>query len=249
VYSNPAAVMNHTKQNVALSDVAFVEHSQTSLDGPVAAAEHPQQQHQMPPPPGAFKFMAAFKRSRSNLTPEPTASTTSNNDEDGNGHAKMHRLIRRSFGALHPSSPSSLPSSSSPPPPLPPLPASAPALASESLASCNSSLRSAATANESFSSRQNTCRLSQVSTPVSGGSGSGRGVLFGEVQRRKSNPTVVVLETVPASRPTTSGARSEEVEGEEYESVIDVDLDDTRVPGGFEPKKRKKIGSSSCMVQ
>jgi len=69
------------------------------------------------------------------------------------------------------------------------------------------------------------------------------------MQRRKSNPTVVVLETVPASRPRTSGVRSEEVECEEDESVIDVDVDDTRVPGGFEPKKRKKGGSPGCMVQ
>jgi hypothetical protein len=81
-------------------------------------------------------------------------------------------------------------------------------------------------------------------------------------RRRKMSSAVAVLETVPGSRPTTAGARSEfepgmegyeideEVEGE-VEEVEEVE--DTRVPGGLggvEAKKRKRGGSSgSCMVQ
>ena len=279
VYSNPAAKLNNlgnnTKQNLALSDVAFVEHSRTSLDGqamtttpptpPAAPATAPAVvEHQGPT---AFKFMAAFKRSRSNLTPEPASSL--NNDEDSPGHhhhhggatkpAAMQRLIKRSFGALHhPSSPTHPSSPPPPPPPILPLPSLVPAPAPESVVSCNSSLRSAATANESFSSRQNTGRRSQVSSPVSGGSGSGgrsgSGVgYYGDVQRRKSNSTVAVLETVPGSRPTTSGVRREEMEGEEEEGEEEgesvIEIDETRVPGGFEPKKRRRGGSSGCMVQ
>lgn len=208
------------------------------------------------PPPTAFpRFIAAaFKRSKSSLAPEPAVALNDEEQQDGSGggNAKppaVHRLIRRSLGALHPSSPSAVPSL---PPPVPPRRERA--VSSSDVASCGSSLRSAATANESFSSRQNTGGRSQVSTsPVSGSHGSssgGRsGGVFGDGLRRKATLAAGgVLETVPGSRPTTSGARSEDVEEEEEGEDV------APVPGGLglgpEPKKRRRGGSAgNCMVQ
>lgn len=82
-----------------------------------------------------------------------------------------------------------------------------------------SSLHSAATANESFSSRQNTGKRSQLS---------------------RNDPrmtSAAVLETVPGSRPTTSEA----VDGIDN----DAHLPGTFV---LEAKKKKKP-TSGCMVQ
>ncbi|KAJ6610201.1 hypothetical protein B0H10DRAFT_2225214 [Mycena sp. CBHHK59/15] len=69
-YSNPLDVLNEPHPMGPTSEVAYVSHTpRTSLDG---AAPPPHVIDNSPiTSPTAFKFMAAFKRSRSNLSPEP----------------------------------------------------------------------------------------------------------------------------------------------------------------------------------
>lgn len=142
VYSNPVEFLSDVGQNVAMSDVPFVDHNtpRTSVDSPQPplstspnALEHP---------PTAFKFMAAFKRSRSNLSPEPVAASTSStptptppSKDSDEAPARRRVLQKRS------ERPQSMTSNST----------------------TLSSLQSAATAAESFSSRQNTGQRSQIS--------------------------------------------------------------------------------------
>lgn len=141
VYSNPAEGLS-VGQNVAMSDVPFIEHNtpRTSVDSPRPplltspnAVEHP---------PTAFKFMAAFKRSRSNLSPEPAAASTSSTpvptppSKDSDEAPVRRRVLQRRSDR-----PQSMTSNST----------------------TLSSMRSAATAAESFSSRQNTGQRSQIS--------------------------------------------------------------------------------------
>ncbi|KAF7309786.1 Cell division control protein [Mycena indigotica] len=78
VYSNPLDVVSEPHPMSPASEVAYVQHTpRTSLDG---AAPSPAYGGLNANPPTAFKFIAAFKRSRSNLSPEPpehASSTTS----------------------------------------------------------------------------------------------------------------------------------------------------------------------------
>ncbi|KAJ7446686.1 Pkinase-domain-containing protein [Mycena latifolia] len=79
-YSNPLDAANepHSHPMSPVSEVAYVSHTpRTSLDG---TAPGPGPSHHGPnpaTPPTAFKFMAAFKRSRSNLSPEPDHASSS----------------------------------------------------------------------------------------------------------------------------------------------------------------------------
>jgi len=216
-YSNP--VGNDTHQNVALSDVAFVEHnSRTSLDGSQPSRSPIVDHH-----PPAFKFIAAFKRSLTNLTSEPGQSSGSDPSSAVSKASSSddYRPLggkKRMSAPTSPSTPSATPSVPIPiarrTHPVNPRP-----LSITSSSTGVSSLRSAATANESFSSRKNTGKRSQLSGNVS---------------------SVAVLETVPGSRPTTSD-RSEAIDGTD---------NDNQLPGNFvlEAKKKKKA-SSGCMVQ
>ena len=74
-YSNPAEIISDMGQNVAMSDVPFVDHnshgtSRNSIESP--QSPHSQTSNNVVEhPPTAFKFMAAFRRSRTNLSPEP----------------------------------------------------------------------------------------------------------------------------------------------------------------------------------
>jgi hypothetical protein len=74
-YSNPLDAIGEPKRPGAMSDVSYIAHSsangRTSIDTPPAS---PSQAFQSESPPTAYRFMAAFKRSRSNLTPEPHSS-------------------------------------------------------------------------------------------------------------------------------------------------------------------------------
>lgn len=66
-YSNPADVL-HGHPGSPMSDVSYVAHThspRTSVDTPTPPIPTPGTT-----PPTAFKFMGAFKRSRSNLSPE-----------------------------------------------------------------------------------------------------------------------------------------------------------------------------------
>ncbi|KAJ7116024.1 hypothetical protein C8R44DRAFT_628426 [Mycena epipterygia] len=74
-YSNPMDGLNDVLPSPA-SEVAYVAHTpRTSLDG--TAPGPPYNGLNGVTPPTAFKFMAAFKRSRSNLSPEPDHASSS----------------------------------------------------------------------------------------------------------------------------------------------------------------------------
>ncbi|KAJ6581497.1 hypothetical protein B0H19DRAFT_927936 [Mycena capillaripes] len=77
-YSNPLDVLNEPHPTSPASEVAYVAHTpRTSIDGTAPGVPGPH--HGLAPvtPPTAFKFMAAFKRSRSNLSPEPDHGSSS----------------------------------------------------------------------------------------------------------------------------------------------------------------------------
>lgn len=80
-YSNPLDTLNEAFPKSPMSDVPYVAHSpRTSIDTPRPL---PHQHQTAPAPdspdrgPGAFKFMAAFKRSRSNLSADPEEPSSS----------------------------------------------------------------------------------------------------------------------------------------------------------------------------
>ncbi|KAF9047085.1 hypothetical protein BDZ89DRAFT_25562 [Hymenopellis radicata] len=89
-YSNPA---DHLHPTSPMSDVAFVAHTHTprsSIDAPP-----PQSPPPLASPPTAFKFIGAFKRSRSNLTPESDVGSLSTSPEK---RCKGAVLSRRAAG-------------------------------------------------------------------------------------------------------------------------------------------------------
>ncbi|KAF8159453.1 hypothetical protein B0H34DRAFT_673825 [Crassisporium funariophilum] len=205
-YSNPADILNDISQNVAMSDVPFVDYtSRTSLDNtppphsPVNAegAEHP---------PTAFKFMAAFRRSRTNLSPEPVAHSASSTPP-------AERLRKRPSHVLQKQRERPL--------------------SVTSTSTGLSSLRSAATAAESFSSRQNTGQRSHAS----GGSAD-------KGKRSMSTP----MEKEKGAK-VTSSARSEATTAD-YDDARSTDLPGS-LPADARRHKRgsKGSGSGNCMVQ
>ena len=126
VYSNPVDQLHDLPQNVAMSDVSFVEHSRASLETP--PPQSPVSQDSPEYPPTAFKFMAAFSRSRRNLSPGSATSSTApgaSGDENERKHPGV--FLKRHHRPL----------------------------SMTSTSTGLSSLRSAATAAESFSSRRN----------------------------------------------------------------------------------------------
>lgn len=216
VYSNPAEILGDMGQNVAMSDVPFVDHNsnhtpRTSIDSP--QSPHSQTSNNMVehPPPTAFKFMAAFRRSRTNLSPEPVmpSSATSRDGDEGVPPARRRpqMLTKRSD-----SRPLSVTSDST----------------------GLSSLRSAATAAESFSSRQNTSgKRSQASN--------------GDKQRP-------VSDGVALERGGRSG-KANMISSGISEAATDVDDPPSNgIPGGMpndakKKKHRSKSSNSSCRIQ
>ncbi|KAJ8462505.1 hypothetical protein ONZ45_g17910 [Pleurotus djamor] len=133
IYSNPLDTSSEGYQAGPSSDVPYVAHSpRTSLDmatppqSPPSSSSGNNSAH----PPTAFKFMAAFKRSRSSLTPEPPGSSPMSlavprDDKLARGRSGLSRKD----------------------------PKERPLSISSLSTNANSSLRSAATAAESFNSR------------------------------------------------------------------------------------------------
>ncbi|KAJ7612495.1 Pkinase-domain-containing protein [Mycena polygramma] len=79
-YSNPLDVLSepHPHPMSPTSEVAWVSHTpRTSLDSAPPPPPHGLTPTSPVTPPTAFKFMAAFKRSRSNLSPEPDHPSSS----------------------------------------------------------------------------------------------------------------------------------------------------------------------------
>lgn len=134
-YSNPAELLQDLQ--ATMSDVAY----STSIDTPPQSPTHivaPE-----PPPPTAFRFMAAFKRSRTNLSPEPGGSSSLPSSSTVDAEEKAHRR-RPAVLQKRGDRPVSVTSDST----------------------GVSSLRSAATAAESFSSQQDTGPRSHTSPVV-----------------------------------------------------------------------------------
>ncbi|KAF8074848.1 STE/STE11/cdc15 protein kinase [Lyophyllum atratum] len=146
IYSNPAEGLRALAASPA-SDVPYVAHSpRTSLDAPSLSPPTP-----IPPnlihPPTAYKFMGAFKRSRSSLSPEPNPPAASSSTQLTT-KPKEDKVLRKKQVTTRPTKdrPHSLTSNSTD----------------------LNSLRSAATAAESFSSRHDKKSVVSSSAPDSG---------------------------------------------------------------------------------
>ncbi|TFK29664.1 hypothetical protein FA15DRAFT_663822 [Coprinopsis marcescibilis] len=142
VYSNPVDLMGDARFPAALSDVAYVSHP-ASASGRMDIGTPPPHSHMhgihSESPPTAFKFMTAFKRTRSNLTPEPISNSTSSTPVPAESEERRRRPTLLSKRAERPQS-------------------------AVSDSTGMSSLRSAATAAESMSSRSGRQRSSQSSS-------------------------------------------------------------------------------------
>lgn len=142
-----------------MSDVPFVEHLVTSLESPLP--QTPVNPDCPEYSPTAFRFMAAFKRSRSNLSPDYVASFTPPGGASGDENERRRPavLIKRHERPLSMTSTSTGPSS----------------------------LRSAATAAESFSSRRNVDHRSEDITTT--------GIRLGK--RRPASAGATILRNTP----------------------------------------------------
>jgi len=87
LYSNPA---DQLPQNVTMSDVPFVEHSVTSMESPLL--QTPVNPDSSEYPPTAFKFMAAFKRSRK-LSPDSVTSSTPPGSASGDENERRRPAV------------------------------------------------------------------------------------------------------------------------------------------------------------
>ncbi|RDB20820.1 hypothetical protein Hypma_012023 [Hypsizygus marmoreus] len=205
VYTNPAEGLRKASSSPA-SDVPYVAHSpRTSIDAPSPSPQSPVPPvHSGHPPPTAYKFMAAFKRSRSNLTPEPVQSAV-----PAQSKAKDKKTPIASKPANN--RPQSLTSNGTDP----------------------ASVRSAATAAESFSSRHD--RRSMISTSDVGTRRSAGGISAAESEAIRSSRLTF---------PTTSEATTEH-DGPSASGHIPGSLPtDTR-----RLRKRDSKASSGCTVQ
>ncbi|KAF9466088.1 hypothetical protein BDZ94DRAFT_1158523 [Collybia nuda] len=132
VYHNPADALRDIRPIGPSSDVPYVAHSpRTSIDAPSPPPHSPTQPLHSVHPPTAYKILGAFKRSRSNLTPEPTQPVASSSQPN----PKNDKILRKKAPLVIPKNTSERPQS----------------LTSNS--TDLQSVRSIATAAESFSSR------------------------------------------------------------------------------------------------
>lgn len=147
VYSNPVDILNGVPPTSATSDVSYVAHTpRTSLDVPPTPSPIPG----APPihPPTAFKFITAFKRSRSNLHQEAAAPASSSSLPQAVPRDEKEKLARKPTVLLRKERPRSLASSTT---------------------NADSSVRSAATAAESFTSRHATSVVNETGSHTTGG--------------------------------------------------------------------------------
>ncbi|GLB41928.1 putative STE STE11 cdc15 protein kinase [Lyophyllum shimeji] len=208
VYSNPAEGLREFPASPA-SDVPYVAHSRTSIDAPSPSPPTP-----IPPqpvhPPTAYRFMGAFKRSRSNLSPEPKPPPASSSAKPASKRKADKTPRRKGQSTTKPGKdrPHSITSNSTD----------------------LNSMRSAATAAESVSSRHD--RRSVLSSNGT------------DVGTRRSAGGL--SENAEAVRPSKVSARSE------ADTDYDVTSNGGHIPGSMpvdtrRPKKREK--SPGCSVQ
>lgn len=208
----PAAAAT-AAQNVAMSDVPYVA-PRTSLDGPsstppqggplASTSEHA---------PTAFRFMAAFRRSRTSLTPEPGAVAGTSTPPPPAKEREADDApppARRRPAVLHRRTERERP------------------LSVTSDSTGLSSVRSAATAAESFSSRQQTGRRVQ---PAAGGRAASQ-ITAGTVA------TTVATTTEPAAATRPEGV---------LPGALPLDDEGTRRQG--KKYKAKSASASSCLIQ
>jgi hypothetical protein len=212
VYSNPADGLREGYPTSPASDVPYVAHSpRTSLDAPSPPPHSPVQTHPVHPPT-AYKFMGAFKRSRSNLTPEPTQPVASSSSQP---KPKEDKVLRKKPPIAIPKRTSDRPQS----------------LISNS--TDLQSVRSAATAAESFSSRHDR-----------------RSIISSDKGTRKSASGL------------SAGGDSEAIRSSNMTSMLGVseappEPDESRhghIPGSMpvetrRPRKREHKSSGNCTVQ
>ena len=198
VYSNPADQLHGLPQIFSMSDVPFVEHSITSMESPLP--ETPVNPDCPEYSPTAFKFMAAFRRSRSNLSPDSVTSSTPPGGASGDENERRRPavLMKRHERPLSVTSTST----------------------------GLSSLRSAATAAESFSSRRNVEQRSE-------------GIMTGSITNSWKRPPVsagitTVLRKIPKVR---SSSRLKAT----YDEYPDIPPQQS--------KKRGNRESGNCIVQ
>jgi hypothetical protein len=195
VYSNPADQLHGLPQNVTMSDVPFVEHSITSMESPLP--QTPVNPDCSEYSPTAFRFMAAFRRSRSNLSPDSVTSSTPPGGTSGDEIERRRPsvLIKRHERPL----------------------------SMTSTSTGLSSLRSAATAAESFSSRRN---VEQRSEGITTGTKSGK-------------------------RPVSAGATTVIRKTPKVTSIprLEATYDDHPNIPPQQNKKRGKKESGNCIVQ
>lgn len=211
-YSNPLDALGEIHPSGPASDVAYVSHTpRTSIEIPPSAASPGHPAHSAHPP-GAFKFMAAFKRSRSNLSPESAASTKSEATEDMPVPRKPK--LPMSHGKERPQS-----------------------LMSSSTDANTSSLRSAATAAESFSSRHDAPRKSRLSSNgtdrATHATGSAPPAAGGHEHIRPSKMT-------PAPGPSDTATEHDETHSSGIPGAL---------PAEFRRHKKQAKSTSNCIVQ
>ena len=182
-----------------MSDAPFVEHSVTSMESPLPQTPvNPDGQEYSPT---AFKFMAAFRRSRSNLSPDSVTSFTSPGGASGDENERRRPavLIKRHERPL----------------------------SMTSTSTGLSSLRSAATAAESFSSRRD---VQQRSEGITIDTNSGK--------RRPVSAEATILRKIP--KVTLSAPRLDATYDEHPVSDI---------PPQQSKKKQGNKESGNCIVQ
>ena len=173
-YSNPAVRLSDGSQNIAMSDIPFINHTpRNSVDVPASTGSPPVSpraattSNASDHPPPAFKFIAAFKRSRSNLHADAEAQGLSSPSSPPPVPSKQHDQRQGARGRAD-----DAPSTTASPTPAQKLrkrpsvlqkPRHERPLSIGSISTGLSSVRSAATAAESFSSKHNTGLRSQLS--------------------------------------------------------------------------------------
>lgn len=213
VYSNPLDLLGESKRPGAMSDVPYVAHSasgRTSTDTPPPPS--PAGQTHSESPPTAYRFMAAFKRSRSNLTPEPHLSQSQSSTPLPEERPRPRRTTLQKRQSDRPQS-----------------------VMSDSTGV--SSLRSAATAAESMSSRHQ-------SQSSSGGRASKAPRFSGnaEASIAESDPNRSSVQ-LPSELSTPSDYYSSTHQGRHDKAPLN-----TTLPGARRHKRNAK-SSGNCIIQ
>ncbi|KAF9563140.1 hypothetical protein CPC08DRAFT_761081 [Agrocybe pediades] len=245
LYSNPAEALGDAIGAVAMSDVSFVQHSnvspRTSIDSPLGLPASPTAASangsDQGAPPTAFRFMPGiFKRSRSNLSSEPILSSSAPSNQsskpipiskdarDGREADDTTPVKRRPTVLQKKERPLS-------------------ATSTNTISTGLSSLRSAATAAESFSSRQNTGQRSQVS-----GASDAKGKDKASAAPDRSRSPPAASSKVP-QQAATRARRTTSTQSETTTHTTADEHDPSTRKRSQQQHKAKAASSGNCIVQ